>query len=86
MKGIFKGLIKTVGLDYVMRIALVSALQALAELVADTDSQWDDKVALPIIQAIIARLQGEDPLPVLEAAKPELERFAGIAPSVNLPA
>ncbi len=81
MKGLFRGILETVGIDWVMKTAILSMLEVLKEIVQETDNTWDDRLAVPIIDAVMARLQGQDPAPHMAEARPALERFAGLTPA-----
>ncbi len=78
MKAVWKGLIQSVGVDWLIRIAVVSGLEALKDAVMESDTQWDDRIVLPVIDALAAKLKGEDPAPVLDAAKPAFETALGV--------
>ncbi|MGF1456578.1 MAG: hypothetical protein ACFB6R_14520 [Alphaproteobacteria bacterium] len=80
MKTVFRGLLESIGIDWVMKTAILAMLEVLKEIVQETDNTWDDRLVVPIVDAVMARLQGEDPAPHVERARPALERFAGLAP------
>ena len=62
MKTIFKNILKAVGVEWMVKTVMISALEALRDAVIESETKWDDRIALKLIDGVLLGLkEGETP-------------------------
>lgn len=57
MKGALKNIIKLFGVEWMVKTVLLSGLEALREAVIESETTWDDRIVLNVIDGMIEALK-----------------------------
>ncbi len=57
MKDLFASILRGIGMEWVIRTMMVSALEAVRDVILETETEWDDRIALKVVERLIVVLQ-----------------------------